>query len=181
MSSEIAASESQRRALEHADSATGRRAGGPGGPLARIIAGIAAPWASLPLPLRLATIAVLGAGAATAVGLQASDNPAAQPAGVAVEIRVVTIVVLIAAGLFAQTSRLQSRMGGLLIGVGLLSSLWLLNGSSDSVLFSLGVVFTGLMPLVFAYLMLVHPTGRLPSRTELRFLWLSGGALAMTV
>jgi len=46
------------------------------------------------------------------------------------------------------------------------------------VLFSLGVVFTGLMPLVFAYLMLVHPTGRLPSRTELRFLWLSGGALA---
>ena len=52
-------------------------------------------------------------------------------------------------------------MGGLLIAVGLLSSLWLLNGSSNRVAFSVGVLFTGLMPLVFAYLMLAHPTGHL--------------------
>ena len=35
------------------------------------------------------------------------------------------------------------------------------------------------MPLVFAYLMLAHPTGHLPSRTERRFLWLTGGAMAV--
>ena len=179
MSSEIAAGEAGRRALEHADSATGRRAAGGRGPIARIIAEIAGVWASLPLSLRLAGVAALGAFAATAVGVLTAENPAAQPAGVAVEIRVVMIVALIGAGIYAQTSRIQARMAGLLIGVGLLSSLWLLNGSSNRVLFSIGVVFSGVMPLVIAYLMLAHPTGHLPSRTELRFLWLTGGALAM--
>ena len=89
------------------------------------------------------------------------------------------IVALVAAGVYAQTSKIQARMGALLIVVGLLSCLWLLNGSSNRVLFSIGVVFTGLMPLVFAYLILAHPTGHLPSRTELRFLCLTGGALAV--
>ena len=89
------------------------------------------------------------------------------------------IVALIGAGVYAQTSKIQARMGRLLIAVGLLSSLWLLNGSSNRVAFSIGVVFTGLMPFVFAYLMLAHPTGHLPSRTELRFLWLTGGAMAL--
>ncbi len=89
------------------------------------------------------------------------------------------IVALVAAGLYAQTSKIQARMGGLLIGAGLLSSLWLLNGSSNRALFSVGVVFVGVMPLAFAYLMLAHPTGHLPSRTEVRFLWLTGGALAV--
>lgn len=179
MSSEIAASEAQRRALEHADSATGRRAVGGRGPLARIVAGLAGLWASMPMALRLGAVAALGAFAATAVGLLTSENPTAQPPGLAVEIRVVVIVALIGAGLYAQTSKIQSRMGGLLIVVGLLSSLWLLNGSSNRVLFSIGVVFSAVMPLVFAYLILAHPTGHLPSRTELRFLWLTGGSLAM--
>jgi signal transduction histidine kinase len=55
----------------------------------------------------------------------------------------------------------------------------LLNGSSDRVTFSIGALFTGVMPLVFAYLILAHPTGHLRSRTELRFLWLTGGAMAV--
>ena len=133
----------------------------------------------MPLALRLACIAALGAFAATAVGLETSNNPAAQPPGLAVEIRVVMIVALIGAGVYAQTSKIQARMGGLLIVVGLLCTLWLLNGSSNRVLFSVGAVFSGLMPLVFAYLILAHPTGHLRSRTELRFLWLTGGAMAM--
>ncbi len=133
----------------------------------------------MPLPLRLLSIAVLGAGGATAVGLLTSQNPAAQPPGLAVEIRVVMIVALIGTGVYAQTSKIQARMGGLLIAVGLLSSVWLLNGSSNRVAFSIGVVVTGLMPLVFAYLILAHPTGHLPSRAELRFLWLTGGAMAV--
>ena len=179
MSSEITASEVQRGALEHAASATGRRAAGPGGRLARIDAGVARLWTSTPPALRLGGIALVGASAATAVGLLTSHNPAARPPGLAVEIRVAMIVALVAAGLYAQTSKIQARMGGLLIGAGLLSSLWLLNGSSNRALFSVGVVFIGVMPLAFAYLMLAHPTGHLPSRTEVRFLWLTGGALAV--
>ena len=139
MSSEIAASEAQRRALEHAESATGRHTAGPGGPFARIDAGIARLWTSTPLALRLGGVALLGVAAATAVGLLTSANPAARPPGLAVEIRVVMIVALVAAGLYAQTSKIQARMGGLLVGAGLLSSLWLLNGSSNRALFSVGV------------------------------------------
>jgi signal transduction histidine kinase len=179
VSSEIAASKSQRSALEHAEPASARSAGGVRGLFTRIDPGVARLWKSMPLALGLTGTAALGACAATAVGLLTSENPAAQPMGLAVEIRVVMIAALIAAGLYAQTSRIQARMGGLLVVVGLLSSLWLLTGSSNRVLFSIGVVFTGLMPLVFAYLILAHPTGHLPSRTELRFLWLTGGALAV--
>jgi signal transduction histidine kinase len=178
VSSEIAASESERRALERAESTTGGRAGGARGPFARTAARIAGLWTSMPLALRVAGIAALGALAATSVALLTAANRAAEPAGLAIELRVVIIAVPIAAGLYAQTSRVKTRMGGLLIGLGLVSSLWLLNGSSDRVPFSIGAVFTGLMPLVFAYVMLSHPTGHLPSRTELRFLWLSGGSLA---
>ena len=141
MSSEIAASEAERRALEHAESATGRRIAGPGGRLARVHAGIARLWSSTPLTLRLGAVALVGACAATAVGLLTAANPAARPPNLAVEIRVVMIVALIAAGLYAQTNRIQARMGRLLVGAGLLSSLWLLNGSSNRVLFSMGVLF----------------------------------------
>jgi signal transduction histidine kinase len=179
VSTEIAASESQRRALETVDAATNRGAAGARGPFGRVGAGVAEAWTSMPLPLRLGAIAIVGASAATTVGLLASANPAAQPPGLAVAIRVVMILALIGTGVYAQTSKIQARMGGLLIAVGLLSSLWLLNGSSNRVAFSIGVVVTGLMPLVFAYLMLSHPTGHLLSRTELRFLWLTGGALAV--
>jgi signal transduction histidine kinase len=179
VSSEIAANEAQRGALERAESATGRGAADAGGPLGRIVSGIVAAWTSMPLALRLCAVVVLGAGAATTVGLLTSENPAAQPPGLAVEIRVVMIVALIGAGVYAQTSKIQARMGRLLIAVGLLSCLWLLNGASDRVAFSIGALFTGMMPLAFAYLILAHPTGHLRSRIELRFLWLTGGALAV--
>ena len=179
MSSEIAASEAERRALEHAESATGRRIAGPGGRLARVDAGVGRLWSSTPLTLRLGAVALVGACAATAVGLLTAANPAARPPNLAVEIRVVMIVALIAAGLYAQTNRIQARMGRLLVGAGLLSSLWLLNGSSNRVLFSIGLLFVGVMPVVFAYLMLAHPTGHLPSRTERRFLSLTGVPMAV--
>ena len=174
MSSEIAASKSQR-----ASSSAPSRLRAVARLPRRLDPGVVRLWASTPLALRLAGIAALGVCAATAVGLLTAENPAAKPAGVAVELRVVMIVALVATGLYAQTSKIQARMGGLLIAVGLLSALWLLNGSTNRVLFSVGVVFTGVMPLVFAYLMLAHPTGHLHSRGELRFLWLTGGALVM--
>ncbi len=133
---------------------------------------------AVPLPWRLSAIAVLGACAAAAVAATTATNPLASPAGVGVELRVTIIVALIATGVYAQTSRLQARMGGLLIGAGFVSSLWLLNGSSNRVLFSVGVVVSSVGPVLFAYLLLAHPNGRLSSRREAQFLWLTGGALA---
>jgi len=140
---------------------------------------VARRWESVPLAVRVFAIAVVGASVATAVGLLTAANPTAEPGNLAVVLRVVLISMLIAAGIYAQTSKVQARMGGLLVAAGLMSALWLLNGSSDRFLFSIGVVFSGFMPLLFAYLMLAHPTGRLPSHTERRFLWLTGGVLGI--
>lgn len=65
----------------------------------------------------------------------------------------------------------------LLVATGLYAALWLLNGSSDRLLFSLGVLFTGATPTIAAYLMLAHPSGRLPSPTEHRFMWITGATM----
>jgi signal transduction histidine kinase len=65
----------------------------------------------------------------------------------------------------------------LLVAVGLFASVWLLNGSSHRVLFSVGVVCGGVMPSLVAYLTLAHPTGRLTSNAEQRFLCLTGGTM----
>jgi len=136
-------------------------------------------WQSLPGRGRRSAIVVLGALAASGVGYATSVNPAASPVDAAVPVRVAIIVALIGAGVYAQTSKIQARMASLLTGVGLFSSLWLLNGSSNRVLFSIGVVCSGIAPVLFAYLLLAHPTGQLRSRVEQRFLRLTGGTLAL--
>jgi signal transduction histidine kinase len=135
--------------------------------------------ASVPLAWRRSGIAVLGVLAAASVGYAASKNPLASPSHVAVELRVAIIVAQIAAGLYAQTSELQARMGGLLVGAGFFSAVWLLNGSSNRALFSIGVVGSGVAPLLFAYLMLAHPSGHLFSPRDARFLRLTGGSAAV--
>ncbi|MBV9805772.1 MAG: hypothetical protein JO286_01255 [Solirubrobacterales bacterium] len=134
---------------------------------------------SVPLAWRLGGIALLGTLGVAGVVATTSSNPQASPPGSAVELRIAIIASLIAAGLYALTSRVQARMGGLLVGAGFFSSVWLLNGSGDRVLFSIGVVGTSVGPVLFAYLMLAHPAGRLTSRREARFLWLTGGVLAV--
>src|SRR5262249_5412887 len=133
---------------------------------------------AVPTSWGLSGVAVLGVLAAAGVAATAAKNPAASPPGTAVELRVAIIVALIGAGLDAGTSEIQARMGGLLIGAGFVSALWLLNGSSNRVLFSIGVAAAGVAPVLFAYLLLAHPTGRLSSRREAQFLWLTGGVLA---
>ncbi len=120
------------------------------------------------------TIALLGAIAAGGVGWTTSANANPIPAHGAVLIRVVIIATLIAAGLYARTSTLQARMGGQLIAAGFFSAFWLLNGSGNRVLFSIGVVCTVLAPAVFAYLMLAHPVGRLRPTIEWQFVWRIG-------
>ncbi|HYB30551.1 MAG TPA: sensor histidine kinase [Solirubrobacteraceae bacterium] len=136
-------------------------------------------WERSPLAWRFSSVALLGVGAAAGVAYATAHNPAATPVHVAALLRILIILTPIAAGLYAQTSRIQARMGGFLIATGLFSAVWLLNGSSNRTLFSVGVVCSGAAPLAFAYLMLVHPTGHLPSRVERRFLALTGGTLAL--
>ena len=133
---------------------------------------------AVPTSWRLSGVAVLGAFAAAGVAATTAKNPLASPPGTAVVLRVAIIVALIGAGLYARASEIQARMGGLLIGAGFISALWLLNGSSNRVLFSIGVAAASVAPVLFAYLLLAHPTGRLSSRREAQFLWLTGGVLA---
>ncbi|HKO25908.1 MAG TPA: histidine kinase [Solirubrobacteraceae bacterium] len=132
------------------------------------------------LPARhLSGVTLVGLAAAGGVAYVTAQNPEASPAHAAALVRVVMIVSLIAAGVYAQTSQIQARMGALLIGAGLFSAVWLLNGSSNQTLFDIGVACSGMAPLVFAYLMLAHPTGHLSSGVERRFLGFTGGALAL--
>jgi signal transduction histidine kinase len=130
-------------------------------------------------PAWRSAIVLLGGASATVVGYATAVNPEAAPGHAAVPLRVLIILALIAAGVYARTSKIQARMGSLLVGAGLFSSLWLLNGSSNRLLFSVGVVCSGIAPVVFSYLMLTHPTGHLLSRVEQRFLRFTGGTLAL--
>jgi signal transduction histidine kinase len=140
----------------------------------RLAAGVARRWERPPVGWRSAAVGLLGVGAVAGVAYLTAENPSAAPAHIAVELRVLIIGGYIAAGIYAQTSRMQARMGALLIGGGLFASLWLLNGSTNRVAFMIGVVCASAMPTIVAYVMLAHPTGHV---TDKRFLWVTGGTL----
>ena len=78
-------------------------------------------------------------------------------------------------GAWSERVRMHGRSGDAsgwvccCLGSGLFSALWLLNGATDRFAFSVGVLFSGLAPGVFAYLLLAFPTGRLRSASERRF------------
>jgi signal transduction histidine kinase len=131
-------------------------------------------------PASRAAIPLAGAVAAAGVGYLTSVNPGAAPRGAAVAVRVVIICALVAAGVYARTSRIQARMGGLLVAAGLLSALWLLNGSSAAPAFSVALLVTGLIPVVFCSLILAHPNGRVRPLAEQRLLTLAGGGVAVS-
>jgi signal transduction histidine kinase len=135
------------------------------------------PSTTLP-PASLAGIALLAGSAAAWIGYQTSKNPAAEPAHLAVTIRVAIILALTLAGLYSQIHDIQRRMGALLILAGLYSCLWLFNGSSDSLEFAVGVLFSGCAPGLFCYLMLAYPTGRLSVRRQY-FVAASAGAMVI--
>jgi signal transduction histidine kinase len=136
---------------------------------------------SLPAQLRAPQIgvALIGLVAAAGVAYTTSRNPAAAPAQTAVLMRVLVIVALIAAGLYARTRRLHAQMGRVLIYAGLFAAVWGLNGSGNRVLFTLGAMSVAIAQTVFAYVALAHPVGRLRSRTERRVLWLTSAPMAV--
>jgi signal transduction histidine kinase len=128
---------------------------------------------------QLLSIALAGSLMAAAVGYLVSENPTAAPPHIAVPVRMAVIATLLGTGIYGLARKGQARMGGLLVGAGLYACVWLLNGSSHRVLFSLGVLFAGLAPTIFAYLVLAYPRGRLRSNTERLFLAIAGGVLAL--
>ncbi len=133
-------------------------------------------WERLPLQL----LAVLGVFGAAIDGGLAAANPHAQPAHLAAAFRVAVIVALLLAGIFARTARLHARMGITLLAAVPLATLWLLNGSARPLPFTIGLLFAGVAPVVFSYLLLAHPSGRLRSKAERRLIgWcgLPGAAL----
>jgi signal transduction histidine kinase len=124
---------------------------------------------------RPATTAAAGLTGALTVAYLTSRNPAASPGDMAVPLRVAIIASLTLAAVYAQRGEHPSRMGQPLGGTVVLASLWLLNGSADSFLFSVGALASVAMPVVVAYLTLAHPTGRLRTPADRRFLRWSGG------
>jgi signal transduction histidine kinase len=126
---------------------------------------------------RLYGFVLLGAAAAAVVGYLTAQNPHAGQAHVAVPLRVAIVAAMVAVGAYAQTNTGQARLGAMLIGAGLFASLWLLNGSKEPILFSVGLLLAGLAPPVFAYLLLAYPGGRLRSDARRRLLVWSGGAM----
>ena len=123
-------------------------------------------WERLPLQV----IAVLGVFGAAIDGGLAAANPDAQPAHVAAGFRVAVIVAFLLAGIFARTARLHARMGITLLAAVPLATLWLLNGSERPLPYTVGLLFAGLAPVLFTYVLLAHPSGRLRSRAERRLI-----------
>jgi len=130
----------------------------------------------MPSRWRLPALALLGAAGAALAGYLASQNPHAAPAHAAVLVRVAIIVTFIAAGVYARTSRIQKRMGMVLVAAGLYCAVWLLNGAAARLPFSVGVLFSGLAVPMLAYVILAHPSGRLERRRDRRFVAVLGGA-----
>jgi signal transduction histidine kinase len=125
-------------------------------------------WTAPRISERVTTAAILLAGAlgAVLVGYLTAQNPAAAPAHVAVPLRVAIVLSLTAAGAYTLSVPGHERMGRLLAMAGFLSCVWLLNGSSDSLAFSIGVAASALAAPLFYYLLLAHPGGRPPARVE---------------
>lgn len=133
----------------------------------------------MPPRWRMPALALLGAAGAALVADLTSQNAHALPAHAATLVRVAIIVTFIAAGIYARTSRIQKRMGMVLVAAGLYSAVWLLNGAAEPLPFSVGVLFSVFAVPMLAYVILAHPSGRLESRSERRFVALLGGAGVM--
>lgn len=126
-----------------------------------------------------AAIAVAGIAAAAGVGYLTARNPEATPPALAVGGRVLTILLLVAGGLYARSSRSHARFGRWLTAAGLASAVWLLNGSSSAIPFAVGLLVSGLAPTMFCALLLIYPGGRLRSAVDGRFLAICGGTFAL--
>ncbi|MGZ4274985.1 MAG: hypothetical protein ACXVRP_14635, partial [Solirubrobacteraceae bacterium] len=127
----------------------------------------------------VAGVAVGGVVAAACVGYLTARNPQATPPALAVGGRIVTILVLVGAGLYALMSRSLAGFGRWLAAAGLATAVWLLNGSSSALPFAIGLLASGLAPALFCALLLMYPSGRLRSAGDRKFLIACGGIFAL--
>lgn len=131
---------------------------------------------ALPAWLAPVALALFGLVAATGVGYLTAQNSAAQPADIAVLVRVLIIVTIAGTAVYAQTNMYHRRMAILLAGACVVTSAWLLNGSLEPWAFSVGVIFTAPAVVVAYYVLLAHPSGMMTSRRELGFIAAVGSA-----
>lgn len=150
---------------------------GPRAVPARSAAHLAPPALRLPAGLRITAVVVAGGIAAALVGYLATQSQIAAPVAAAVEVRIAIIATLTLCGACALAGEGSRRMGHLMLGAAVYSSVWLLNGSGRPALFGIGMLAAGAAPTVFAYLVLSQPTGRLRSRAERVLLGGAGSAL----
>ncbi|MFL5860012.1 MAG: ATP-binding protein [Solirubrobacteraceae bacterium] len=127
-----------------------------------------------------AAVAVAGLLAAAGVGYLTARNAHATPPALAVGGRIVTILVLVGAGLYAQNAPSLARFGRWLVLAGLATAVWLLNGSGETLPFSVGLLVTAFAPGMFCALLLMYPSGRLRSSFDRAFLAGCGGTFAIS-
>ncbi len=135
--------------------------------------------APVPRPAWLGALVVLGSLEAAGIAYLVSVNQQVAPQDVAVMLRIAAIMLPIAAGSCLWICRIHVRMGILLIGEGAIAAIWLLDGSSNSLAFSVGELASGIAPPLVCYLMLAHPSGRLRAGPDRRLLTVTGGFLAL--
>jgi signal transduction histidine kinase len=114
---------------------------------------------------RILGVPAVGALLVVPAAYAAVADPRSSPGGeLAVIVGITTVIALLAVGVIVGADEGRERMGRLLVYSGVLTSLWLLQGSSDRLAFSVGRLCTGLMPSLLGYLILAYPRGRLTSR-----------------
>jgi hypothetical protein len=97
------------------------------------------------------------AGAAASALVLSSDHT--EMAGLAVAIGLLITWSFVGTGLFAWWRRPSNRFGALMTAVGFTFMLGALVASDDSLVFTLGVIVSGLYFVVFAHMVLAYPEG----------------------
>jgi signal transduction histidine kinase len=121
--------------------------------------------------------AVTAAAGCVVVALATTIGGSHASAHGAILLRLGIIAAFAAAAIAAQTMRSASRLGQLLGMVTLFCVFWMLNGASWGPAHAVGVVLSTTAPVVIAYVMLAHPSGRLHRPAERVLIGVAGGAL----
>ena len=121
-------------------------------------------------------LAAVIAGAAASALVLSSDHT--DYAGLGIVIGLVIMASFIGTGLFAWWRRPSNRFGALMTAVGFTFLLSALTASDNSVVFTAGVILSGVYLVVFAHMVLAYPDGRLERRWHA---WLLGVGYFLTL
>src|SRR4051812_21123450 len=118
----------------------------------------------------------IAAGAAASALVVASDHIAQR--GLAIAIGLLIAWSFIGTGLYAWWRRPGNRFGALMTAVGFTFLLDALVASDESVVFTIGVILSGVYFVVFAHMVVTYPEGRLERRWHA---WLIGAGYLLTL